>query len=128
MKTKQLNFQDYLKLNDGLHDIEFETKINNETYSVYYFKDTDSIIAVLWCDMSGNELKFIKTHHLDSFRDSKFVNLQTTTNNWNSENESVFQSYGEMDYDEWLYEHGADAVCEFLHSQLNNSIIKIIRK
>ena len=70
-KTKELNFQDYLKLNDGLHDIEFETEINNETHSVYYYKDTDSIIVVLWCDVSGSELKFVKTHHLDSFRDSQ---------------------------------------------------------
>ena len=127
-KTKELKFQDYLKLNDGLHDIEFETEINNETHSVYYFKDTDSIIVVLWCDMSGSELKFIKTHHLGSFRDSKFVNLETSTNNWNYENESVYQSYGQMGFDEWIYEHGADALGEFLHSQLNKLGIKIIKK
>ena len=108
--------------NDGSHDIEIESlTINNETCSYYYFKDTDTIQIVFWDEYQGDETKFIKTIHFDSFKEYAEKNDLTMSinNNWDYETESVFEKYERIDFDEWIYEdHAKDCLVEFVDFQI----------
>ena len=116
-------FKQQLKDNDGSHEIEVDSlTVGNETCSYYYFKDTDSIQIIFWDEHHGDEQKFITTHKFNSFKEYVTSNedmLVAATNNWDYKSESVYQSFSDIDFDEWIYENeGRDALVEFIDFQL----------
>tara|TARA_R100001530_G_scaffold91031_1_gene63254 strand:+ start:79 stop:534 length:456 start_codon:yes stop_codon:yes gene_type:complete len=118
-------FKEHQKQNDGSHEIEVEVNFadttKNESCSYYYFKDTDSIQIIYWNEHYGDEQKFLKTHKFNSFKEYAENNdsLISATNNWDYEKESVFQTYSDISFEEWIYEdEGRDCLIEFIDFQL----------
>ena len=115
-------FKQQLKDNDGSHEIEVDQlTIENETCSIYYFKDTDAIQIIIWDDHHGDEQKFVKTDKFQSFREFAETNdyLMASTNYWDYETESVLQKYEALEFDEWIYEEEAQhALVAFMNDSL----------
>ena len=115
-------FKQQLKDNDGSHEIEVDNlTIDNETCAIYYFKDTDAIQIIFWCEHYGDEKKFIKTHKFQSFKEYAESNdyLMSTTDHWNYETESVYQKFEPLQFDEWIYEDNAqDCLVDFMNDSL----------
>jgi hypothetical protein len=110
------------KDNDGSHEIEVDQlTVDNQTCSVYYFKDTDAIQIIFWCEHYGDEIKFIRTDKFQSFKDYAKTNdyLMASTDHWDSEKESVFQKIEALQFEEWIYEDNAeDCLVDFMHDSL----------
>tara|TARA_R100001244_G_scaffold19724_3_gene20558 strand:+ start:4526 stop:4972 length:447 start_codon:yes stop_codon:yes gene_type:complete len=115
-------FKQQLKDNDGSHEIEVDSlTIDNETCSLYYFKDADAIQIIFWDEHHGDEQKFITTHKFGSFKEYAENNdyLIVSTEQWDAQTESVFQKYDSIEFDEWIYEDKAeDCLVDFMNDSL----------
>lgn len=115
---------------DGFASLEYETTINSELCSVFYFKDRDEVLILIWCDWHEDELKFIRTSNFDSFRDwiESDEKLISYTDHWNYQNDSIFQEYQKQDFDEWVYYEGEDELKTFVEDQLKTHGIEYVKR
>ena len=117
-------------LNNGTETLEYDTTINGEFCSVRYFKSTDAVLIIFWCDYFGDELKFVRTAYFDSFLDWVESNekLISYTDHWDYSNESVYQEYQKQDFDEWLDYEGESELKTFVEDQLKTHGIKYVKR
>ena len=130
--TTMKNNQEFkmLTTRNEVATLEYETTINGELCSVFYFKDRDEVLILIWCDWHEDELKFIRTSNFDSFRDwiESDEKLISYTDHWNYQNDSIFQEYQKQDFDEWVYYEGEDELKTFVEDQLKTHGIEYVKR
>ena len=119
MKNKT-EFKELCESNDGSDTIEIETTIEDESCSIFYFKERDEVLVVYWCEWFEDEIKFLKTSYFDSFKDAIIENEQLLyfTDNYDYGTESHYTEYYSESFSEWIENEGHLHIKDFVLNQI----------
>ena len=108
-----------------LFDIEIETKIGGQDYTIYYDMNDDQIMIIKWDDFNEDIECFIDTSKMESFLGTR--NLEACEDCWDSATESVYQYVTPIDFDEYMSINGNEELIEHVKNELSTKGIKIIK-
>ena len=113
-------------IEENYSDIEKEDAVEYKkaSYDVQYYTDYDEIIVVKYNE-DGDVEEFLDTDSFDSFKDTR--DLEMSTDQWDYERETVYQTYSTMNWDEFLSEYGMEELIEFVHDELNTKEVKLLK-
>jgi hypothetical protein len=122
-KSKFNQFKKFIETNVSSIEKEDAIEYQKVAYDVQYYDGYDEIIIVKY-DEDGDVEGFIDTDSFDSFMDTR--DLETFQDHWDYVNETTYQTYSTMDWDEFLNEYGMDELVEFIYNELKNKKGKLI--
>lgn len=123
-KSKFKQIKNFIE--ENYSDIEKEDAVEYKkaSYDVQYYTDYDEIIVVKYNE-DGDVEEFLDTDSFDSFKDTR--DLEMSTDQWDYERETVYQTYSTMNWDEFLSEYGMEELIEFVHDELNTKEVKLLK-
>ena len=122
-KSKFNQFKKFIETNVSSIEKEDAIEYQKVAYDVQYYDGYDEIIIVKY-DEDGDVEGFIDADSFDSFMDTR--DLETFQDHWDYVNETTYQTYSTMDWDEFLNEYGMDELVEFIYNELKNKKGKLI--